>query len=455
MNKVEPDGGASELQLGSEVRAAVAVNADVELGTRVGGDTDTELLLPKRPAEKAPQETLGRAEVASLVKQGRKENDATVLGAGFLGGDGVVAIRSWIAIGAVGGIASLVLIASLINGSEGGDDSSFSNNDASLSIIMLLNLILGVGSFARAYFLHKKQHRKALNTLGYMAIGIGSCMTGYSIAMVYPCLHTTIIFTGLGLCIAVPGVLLLNDKLKEASNFLFVVAFMQALIPLSLLACEGEVAKNLFICASLFAVFGFLVYQRLASLRKADAMVKADSERYDAVWNTFADGNAITINAIDTVLQGCQAEASLPKQKLRRYVAQARLTLTVAKNAAGTSKPRQHIDDLFVLFNKAHALNDHFQAMVDTWARPLAELDDEDGDGGSSATGRRWVTEARETIGGTTHTSSLGVVVHSCPPKRLGKKMCCLERKRDRKREIWENLVLLALQNITGERVLP
>ena len=40
MNKVEPDGGASELQLGSEVRAAVAVNADVELGTRVGGDTE-------------------------------------------------------------------------------------------------------------------------------------------------------------------------------------------------------------------------------------------------------------------------------------------------------------------------------------------------------------------------------------------------------------------------------
>ena len=64
----------------------------------------------------------------------------------------------------------------------------------------------------------------------------------------------------------------------------------------------------------------------------------------------------------------------------------------------GSKKPRQCIKDLFVLISQAHALNDHFQACVEQWAKPP---------------------------GSSTET---GTVIHSCPPKRLSRSIEKLHR---------------------------
>ena len=130
-----------------------------------------------------------------------------------------------------------------------------------------------------------------------------------------------------------------------------------------------------------------------------------------------------------------QPSAARPccKQKLRRYVAQARLTLAAwPRTPRTTTNAPSILTTCFVLFNKAHALRrfSSLQAMVDTCARPLAELDDEGGTERKD-TGRRWVTEAGNYRWNHAHELSRRgrALVSPETPRSL---MCCLERRATR-----------------------
>jgi len=166
-----------------------------------------------------------------------------------------------------------------------------------------------------------------------------------------------------------------------------------------------------------------LVYARRSKLKIADGFIRKDRERYDRVWKEMtqdranvrqiqqltsdvnawkqenviggsndgkrnsrptgvtvvsSNGNGHSINNNDGLLeQRPQAESSpfgfytsenTPARALTASVARE---LHKASVAANTTKPRQQICDLAVLFAQAATMNEYFQGVVSAWAGGL------------------------------------------------------------------------------------
>ena len=232
------------------------------------------------------------------------------------------------------------------------------------------------------------------------------------------CLYVRFIFIGLGLLIALMGASLFFGKLKMVSGMLQACSLYIGISVLLHAICANDLIWYILhpiISILSISSFAFLRYQRYKSLKEAADLVKEDAERYDQVWEQFESGKGDSLHSIETTVaairdlankdsaflrnQG-QGEEASGSQLLRKYTAETRQVLEGAMLAAGMRRPRQRIDDLFVLFVQAHALSEHFQALVNTWSRAP--------EGSSTEFG--------------------AVNVHDCPPKRLSRAIEKLHR---------------------------
>ena len=129
----------------------------------------------------------------------------------------------------------------------------------------------------------------------------------------------------------------------------------------------------------------------------AELLVADDRRRYDAIWNTVLESSTgalqklqIEVKEVQRAQQdrihrieqekkvivgsGRSSRLILPTKSdgdnESAYAKEAFSLLFRAARAAGTSaKPRQRVSDLAVLYAQADRLNDHFQQVVQTWAR--------------------------------------------------------------------------------------
>ena len=411
---VVPHGNATDDEYGTGDGQGTS-QADLEMGAKVREEMvvlPTEL--PKRPKEIPPEGITGRAEIEALVKQGRKEAEAAILGAGFMGGDSETAIRVWSACALFGllGFAWWSIVDVVIT-------REINNFFGYLEIIFFAIL---AGCSSRAYFLQRRRLRAAAQSLAwcFMIIGITlvHAFTGVWASWGGGCLYVTFIFTGLGLLIALMGAFLFFGKLKMVSGMLQACSLYIGISVLLHAICANDLGPYIYdpiISILSISSFAFLRYERYKSLKEAADLVKEDAERYDQVWEQFESGKGDSLHSIETTVaairdlankdsaflrnQG-QGEEASGSQLLRKYTAETRQVLEGAMLAAGMRRPRQRIDDLFVLFVQAHALSEHFQALVNTWSRAP--------EGSSTEFG--------------------AVNVHDCPPKRLSRAIEKLHR---------------------------
>ena len=100
------------------------------------------------------------------------------------------------------------------------------------------------------------------------------------------------------------------------------------------------------------------------SILDADRIVAADRKLYDLEWSKMVESSEERKNleVLKGILGGCSA--SSPED----FTKQARERLRLASEAVSTTKPRQCLSDMPVLFAQAATINPHFQACVKYWA---------------------------------------------------------------------------------------
>jgi hypothetical protein len=138
-----------------------------------------------------------------------------------------------------------------------------------------------------------------------------------------------------------------------------------------------------------YAAYFYSNWRRIRTLKKADEIVAADRQKYDTIWSDVLDTenqrvllhelklvatsicSPSTESGGSTMLGGglSRKDSFAPGRDVQSELVAPNLErLRQASAAANTSKPRQCVSDMAVLFAQAAALNPHFQASVSFWA---------------------------------------------------------------------------------------
>jgi len=163
---------------------------------------------------------------------------------------------------------------------------------------------------------------------------------------------------------------LAEEKRSQASKYLrifmalIITFFAMLLLQYIFLGNSYSAGRMVIMIMFLSTLLSYIVYRHKKSLVDADRIVAADREKYDHEWALFinTEGTSDQLKKLEALVDKCKENLKEPR------TLQACERLRFASERASTTKPRQFIGDLAVLFAQAAALNPHFQSCVKGWA---------------------------------------------------------------------------------------
>ena len=329
-----------------------------EVGTALEDGTTVFSPLLRFPPEPKITSAILMEETNELVRRGRVDCDAIVLGAGFLGGAGGPAVAAW-------ALYSACMWAILAVGIAG---KWYRDGVAAYWLYVLLGFI-GLMTGLRAYLLVQKRFRAAYIMVVAFLLGIGPLL------LVQGILFGTTLKGRLGIAIALgiispwmfaSGVNLYLMRFAAASDCLCVGFAFIALIIID--APTSPVHIGMAVLFPTAAVGFYRILQR----RRAQAarIVAEDARKYEDLWAVLSadEANAPALERLALLQKTVVREPEGPERPERKVVRAVRAIHDLTANSTGTRAPRQRIGQLSILFYQAHILNEHFQEVVRLWA---------------------------------------------------------------------------------------
>jgi len=338
-------------------------------------------------------------EFESMISAGRDRAEFDKIGAGFLGGAKPAMIGLWTS------LAALMLFAFMnqVQSTEpsrysGPDDESYTHHlgRGGTHIFQISGFMIAT---LRAYFLAKKKWRRAYWAIIVFAIPM--TISGYmylvAIMLAYTskperiqtfcgepdtCSSSQVLFAQLfdwagvillfASCSCVPILAngLAEEKRSECAEvtragFSLMAAGLLMTFVEAVILGNPSFAGSFFVAfLSVLGITAYLHWRHRKSKLDADRIVAADCKLYDLEWSKLVESReeCKILEVLKGVVEGCTASSP------EGFTKQARERLRLASEASSTTKPRQYISDLPVLFAQAATINPHFQACVKYWA---------------------------------------------------------------------------------------
>jgi hypothetical protein len=352
----------------------------------------------KRPEDPTVSLELTRQrEFDAMLISGKYQAEITLMGAGFLGGSSKGVIALWFFCALIGSIGLFNPFLFEIE-----------NNETRLVFFFMRLFFCNaiVGCILRGRFLLRRKYQYAYYTLvTFIPIGAllnvlwqisrlkvivnpdemrydcGDPEAGYcggSILRIASIIHGMHIIcnvssSGLALLMSFE---LSEQKIGSASDTMrkltLLISFANVFSVIHFFILRN-VSTTLYCLASgilFFCSYVYLWQRRVRLKQMANAIVDDDRKKYDATWANEVLGvqaHIETFQKLTSVLEKCTDVS-----KKNKIVASSVEAVKEASFAGNTTRPRQTIADLVVLFAHAKSVNPHFQKCVKSWAQGIS-----------------------------------------------------------------------------------
>ena len=134
----------------------------------------------------------------------------------------------------------------------------------------------------------------------------------------------------------------------------------------------GNITGVIFFIGSIafLTLYAYSTRKKSRTRHRASRIIERDCAAYDHVWSTeivAAPENRALLEELRTIVSDLEIGWQHDIEGGALAVMQTRDRLRQASSASNTTKPRQCLSDLAVLFGQAKSLNPHFQGNVIAW----------------------------------------------------------------------------------------